>query len=167
MAREGLLPRNFSRTHPSHRSPYHATFLVGVLITGWTIGFYLYDSSTLGALLKLGTFAPLIFVFGILFIQALCSFAIIWYFWTKARDGWHWWKTGLAPLLGGLGQIPIMYLVNHNSAFLGGGTPPILKYLVEIIARRSSSSGWASLSTSSARDPARYAAIGRYLHEDA
>jgi amino acid transporter len=166
MAREGLLPRNFSRTHPSHRSPYHATFLVGGLIIAWVVGFYLYDSSTLGALLKLGTYAPLIFVFGILGIQALCSFAIMWYFWTKARDGWHWWKTGLAPLLGGLGQIPIMYLVNHNSAFLGGGEPFILKYLAwEILAIFVAGMGVALYFKS--RDPARYAAIGRYLHEDA
>ena len=43
--------------------------------------------------------------------QALVLFGVIWCFWSKARDGWHWWKTGLAPLLGGLAQIPVMYLV--------------------------------------------------------
>jgi amino acid transporter len=166
MGREGLIPRVFSRTHPTHRSPYVAILLVGAIVTGWTVGFYLYDSSTLGALLKLGTYGPLIFVFGILGVQALVSFAIIWYFWTKARDGWHWWKTGLAPLLGGLGQIPIMYLVNHNSAFLGGGEPFVLKYLAwEVLAIFVAGMGVALYFKS--RDPARYASIGRYLHEDA
>ena len=71
----------------------------------------------------------------------------------------------VAPLLGGLGQLPIMYLVNHNSAFLGGGTPPLLKYLVEIIAAIFVV-GMLVAVYYRQTNPERYAQLGRYVHED-
>ena len=161
LGREGVLPRALGRTHPAHRSPYIASLVAGVIVFAWVVGFYLYDRSVLGALLKLGTYGPVLFVFGILGIQALCSFAIIWYFWTKARDGWHWWKTGLAPLIGGGLQIPVMYLVNHYSGTLGGNVP-ILKYMVPIMFAvfiGGMALGWYYKVT----DPARYEAIGHNM----
>ena len=48
-------------------------------------GFLLYDSSTLGALLKLGTWAPMMGNIGILAIMGLVSLAIIRYFATEAK----------------------------------------------------------------------------------
>jgi amino acid transporter len=165
MGRERVLPEALGRTHPTHRSPHVAALVVGAIVALWTLGFYLYDSSVLAALLKLGTYGPVLFVFGILGIQALCSFAIIWYFWTKARDGWHWFKTGLAPLIGGVAQIPVMYLVVHNSTTLGGDVP-ILTYMVWIILGVFVAGMLLALYYKT-RDPARYQAIGRFVHEDA
>ena len=45
----------------------------------------IYDPSTEGALLKLGTWSPLLGVLGILAVQALVSVAIIRYFLTSGR----------------------------------------------------------------------------------
>jgi len=130
----------------------------------WVLGFYIYDSSTLGALLKLGTYGPVLFVFGILGVQALCSFAIIWYFLSKARDGFHWWKTGLAPLLGGVAQIPVMYLVVHNSSTLGGSVW-MMDHIWQLIALVFLS-GMGIALIYRATDKQRYQSIGRYLHEE-
>ena len=134
-------------------------------MAAWVLGFYLYDSSTLGALLKLGTYGPVLFVYGILGVQALCSFGVIWYFWSKARDGWHWWKTGLAPLIGGLAQIPVMYLVVHNAGTLGGSVWMMRNIFWIMLVVFLSGMGLALVYR--ATDATRYASIGRYLHEEA
>ncbi len=165
MGREGILPKALGRTHPGHRSPYIASFWTGGIVTAWVIGFYLYDSTVLGALLKLGTYGPVLFVTGILGVQALCSFACIYYFLTKAKDGFHWWKTLVAPILGGIPQIFVMYLVIHNSAFLGG-TVWMMNNIAWIILAVFLSGVILALIYRSV-DRARYDAIGRYLHEDA
>ena len=33
-------------------------------------------------------------------LMAVVGLAIMVYFWREARDGWHWWKTCIAPILG-------------------------------------------------------------------
>jgi amino acid transporter len=165
MGREKILPSALGKTHPTHRSPYVAALFTTTIVAGWSLGFYLYDSTTLGALLKLGTYGPVLFVFGILGVQALCSFGVIWYFATKARDGWHWWKTGLAPAIGGLAQIPVMYLVVHNAGTLGGSVWMMrnITWIILVVFV----SGMALALFYRATDPTRYASIGRYLHEEA
>ena len=55
-------------------------------------------------------------------VQALCAFAVIVYFHgNKENIGkGHWFKTGVAPLLGGMGMIYIVYLLFKNMAFAAG-----------------------------------------------
>jgi amino acid transporter len=165
MGREGILPNALGRTHPTYRSPYIASMFTALIIAVWVLGFYLYDSTTLGALLKLGTYGPVLFVYGILGVQALCSFGVIWYFWSKARDGWHWWKTGLAPFIGGAAQIPVMYLVVHNSGKLGGSVWMMRNIFWIMLAIFLFGVALALVYRSV--DRPRYEAIGRYLYEDA
>jgi amino acid transporter len=164
MGRERILPSALGRTHSTHKSPWVANLFTTTIVALWVLGFYIYDSSTLGALLKLGTYGPVLFVFGILGVQALCSFAIIWYFLSKARDGFHWWKTGLAPLLGGVAQIPVMYLVVHNSSTLGGSVW-MMDHIWQLIALVFLS-GMGIALIYRATDKQRYQSIGRYLHEE-
>jgi amino acid transporter len=73
MARERLLPSLFADTHDKHHSPHKASMLVTVLVLLWLVGFTASDSSDSAALLKLGTYVPLLGVLGILVVQALCS----------------------------------------------------------------------------------------------
>ena len=97
MGREGVLPKKLGKTHPVHHSAYVASTLVGVFSAAIIGGFLWYDGSTLGALLKLGTWAPLMGNVGILSIMALVSVAIIKYFATDAKDGQHWWTPSSHP----------------------------------------------------------------------
>ncbi len=120
LAREGILPSVFAKTHPTRHAPVNAAMAVTGIVGGWILAFTISYPSTLDSLVKLATWTPLLGVLGILAVQAICSFAIIRYFATEARDGFHWWKTGLAPLLGGLGQVGAMYLLVANRGGLGG-----------------------------------------------
>ena len=92
------------------------TAIVGVYMLGFTI----MDSSTEAALLKLGTWTPLLGVLGILAVQGLCSVAIIRFFLTEARDGFHWFKTLVAPIVGALAMAGACYLLISNRAVLSG-----------------------------------------------
>ncbi|RYG75658.1 APC family permease [bacterium] len=120
LSREGLLPAPFARTHRTRHAPVNAAMAVAVIVAVWIAAFSISYPSTLDSLVKLATWTPLLGVLGILAVQAICSFAIIRYFATEARDGFHWWKTGLAPLLGGVGQLGAMYLLVANRGGLGG-----------------------------------------------
>jgi amino acid transporter len=166
MGREGILPRSLGKTHPTHRSPYIAAGLVTVLVGAYVLGFVLYDSSTIAALLQLGTWSPLLGVSGILAIQALVSFAIIKYFMTTAKADAHPLKTFVAPLVGGIAQIYAVYLLISNRETLAGSTVPFIEYLPWIVLAIFVAGLLLALYYRSA-DKKRYEAIGRYMHEDA
>jgi amino acid transporter len=166
MGRERIIPEVFGKTHPEHRSPYMAAMLTTVLVGGFVLGFTLYDSSTLGSILKLGTWGPLMGMLGILAVQALTSLAIIKYFWTTARDGFSWWKTLVAPLLGGAGCVVAGVLMMQNRTTLAGGNPLYIEFIwVPIVLFFVVGVGMALYYRSN--DPQRYAAIGRFVHQDA
>src|SRR4029079_19668959 len=114
LARENLLPSSLGRVHPTQRGPVNASMLVTAIVGVYMLAFTIYDSSTEAALLKLGTWTPLMGVLGILAIQALCSFAVIKFCMTTARDGFNWWKTLVAPIIGGIAQIGACYLLIKN-----------------------------------------------------
>jgi amino acid transporter len=165
MGRERIIPETFGKTHPSHRSPYMAALLTTVLVGGFVLGFTLYDSSTLGSILKLGTWGPLMGMLGILLVQTLTSAAIVKYFLVDARDGFNVWKTLIAPILGGLGCIGAMVLMLQNRTTLAGGNPLYIELIwVPIAAFFLGGMALALYYRSS--DPQRYAAIGRFVHQD-
>jgi len=120
LSREGILPRALGRTHPTRHSPYFASMVVTGIVAAYLIGFTLYDSSTEAFFLKLGTWTPLLGVLGILAVQAIASFAIVRYFMTSARDGFHPWRTFIAPIIGGFAQIGACYLLIANRGALSG-----------------------------------------------
>jgi amino acid transporter len=134
LSREGLLPAKLSETHPKYQSPVYAAMAVTAIVGLWMLAFTISYPSTLDSLLKLATWTPLMGVLGILGVQALCSFAIIAYFRGEASDGFHWWKTALAPFLGGIGQIGAMYLLVDGRATLGGAADAtFIKYFAPAV----------------------------------
>jgi amino acid transporter len=167
MGREGLIPAALGRTHRKHHSPYIASMVVTAMVSVYIIGFLLYDSSTEAALLKLGTWSPLLGVLGILAIQALVSFAIIKFFLTTARDGFNFWKTLVAPVLGGIAQIVACYLLIKNRPALSGAGDVLFVKLIPwiVVAIFLGGIGLALYYRSNSRE--RYRAIGRFVHEDA
>jgi amino acid transporter len=129
LSREKMLPQALSRTSDKH-SPVVAGLVVTALCFAYLGGFTLYDSSTEAALLKIGTWTPLLGVLGILAVQAIASFAIVRFFLTSARDGFHPWKTFVAPIIGGFAQLGACYLLIANRADLSGaGDVAFIKYL--------------------------------------
>ena len=165
MARERLMPRTFADTHGSHGTPHKASMLVTILVLAWVVAFTAADSSNSAALLKLGTYVPLYGVLGILFVQALCSVAIIRYFRTEARDGFHWFRTLVAPLIGMAAMIGACYLVIANRADLSGaGSTPFIKYIPwEVLATFVIGIGVGLYYR--AADRPRYENIGRHVFD--
>jgi amino acid transporter len=167
MGREGIIPPALGRTHARHHSPYIASMVVTAMMSVYVLGFVIYDSSTEASLLKLGTWSPLLGVLGILGIQALVSFAIIRFFLTKARDGFHWWKTLVAPIIGGLAQIGACYLLIKNRSLLSGAGDALFIKLIPwvVLAIFLGGIGLALYYRSASQE--RYRAIGHFVHEEA
>ena len=113
LGREGVLPGVLAGTS-KHQSPGVASMTVTVLVFVYCAAFVIYDPSTEGALLKLGTWSPLLGVLGILAVQGLTSIAIIRYFLVSARDGFHWFTTLVAPVLGFLAMAGACWLLVAN-----------------------------------------------------
>ena len=166
MGREGVLPSALGKTHEKHHSTHIAGVVAGIFLVIWVGAFFLYDSTTLGALLKLGTWSPLLGVAGILAIQALVSVAIIVYFLTKAKDGFHWFKTLIAPIVAAITQAYAVYLLFKFRGDLSAAADvPFIQYLwvwpIVVFAI-----GVIIALALRATNPQKYAGIGRYLHED-
>jgi amino acid transporter len=167
MGREGVLPRQVGRTHPTHKSPHVAAFIVGGLAALIIAGFLLYNSSTLGALLVLGTWAPMMGNIGILAIMGLVSLAIIRYFATTAKGELDVLSAVVAPLVAaGIMFGATWLLIDNRNTLSGGAGIPFVEYmwvppLVVFII------GMALAQFYRSRDRSRYEGIGRYLHEDA
>jgi amino acid transporter len=166
LAREGLLPSVLGRTQPARHSPYVASMTVSAIVALYVLGFMAYDSSTEAFLLKLGTWTPLLGVLGILAVQAIASFAIIRYFLTTAREAAHWWRTGIAPLIGGLAQIGACYLLIDNRGALAGAEDVFFVKAIPwvVLVTFLTGAGVALWMKLGARQ--RFASIGSFEHQD-
>jgi len=167
LGRERLLPAALGRTHRKHQTPYVAALVLAVVIALYILAFVISDSSTEAALTKLATWSPLLGVLGILGVQALVSFAIVRYFLTVDRAHFHPWRTLIAPLLGGGMMVFSAFLLLKNRDVLAGASgvtfvEAIPWVMLAIFAVGVGAAVWFRL-----RDSARYAAVGRFVHEAA
>ncbi len=138
--------RHLGRTHPTHKSPHIASILQSIVTLAITLGFFWFQAPTkaapdvayyfeFGLLAIMGTMA-------ILMVQAICSISVIWYFHvTKHPEGSpvletrSWWRTLLAPAVGALGMVYVVYLLFSHLSFAAGAaaTSPVYQitpYLV-------------------------------------
>jgi amino acid transporter len=178
MGRETILPRVFGRTHSKHKSPFVSTLFVGAFCVLFTLFFAtglvgggqrselkIGVSNPLVALVQIGTWIPFQGNLLLFPIMALCSIAILFYF-LRTRDGFHPFKTLIAPILAAGTIIFAVYLMISNRATLLGTTTGIEKWtpfialgifvggcLLGLIYYR-----WSRQ---------RYEAVGKFLHEEA
>jgi amino acid transporter len=167
LGRERLLPAALGRTHPKHRTPHIAAAVLAIVIGVYILGFVIDDPSTIAALTKLATWSPLLGVFGILGVQALVSFAIVRYFWSVDRAHFHPWRTLIAPLLGGGLMVfsAILLLKNRDTLAAASGVPFVEAIPWVMLAMFAAGIGAALWFRR--RDSARFAAVGRFVHEEA
>jgi amino acid transporter len=165
LGREGVLPGALARTS-THRSPGIASATVTVIVFLYGLGFVIYDPTTEGALTKLGTWSPLLGVLGILAVQALVCVAVIRYFLTTARDGFRWWSTLVAPILGGLAMAGACYLLvsNRDALAAAEGVPFIT--LLPWVPLVFFAAGMVIALVLRARQPERYAGLGHFSLSD-
>jgi amino acid transporter len=166
LARDGVLPKALGRVHPTQRGPVNASMVVSVIVGVYMLAFVISDSSTLAALLKLATWTPLLGVLGILAVQGLCSIAIIRFFLTEARDGFHPFKTLIAPILGFLSMAGACYLLIDNRAGLSGAGSALFIKAVPWIVLAVFVLGMAIALWLRSNAIERYNNIGRFTREE-
>ncbi|MEU0502998.1 APC family permease [Nocardia sp. NPDC005998] len=167
LGREGVFPvlkRTVGRTHARHGSPHIAglvqSMIAVLLVAGFGIAGKDPYTGTYTLLAILGTMA-------ILVVQAACSFAVLKYFRSNHPETRHWFRTFLAPLVGGLAMIGVVLLLVFNMGTAAGSESGslVLKatpWLVGLIAL----GGFGFAEYLKRREPARYALIGRTVLEE-
>jgi amino acid transporter len=153
-------------THKKYRSPHIAGFVQTGVATVIVVWFFVTGrdpyTSLFAAMGLLGTSA-------ILIVQTLAAFAAIAYFHFhhKHPESANWFRTLLAPLLGGIGMIYVTYLLFANSTFLAGtGATDIVFTLNPWIVAATGLGGLIFAVFCKYRAPDRYESIGRIVLED-
>jgi amino acid transporter len=181
MGREGILPRVVGRTHSKHKSPFVAATIMLVFTTA-VFSLFAFGPAASGTLESLGLKRSDPFVgFGvvatwlpfqgnmILFpIMAIVCLAIMWYFIRHDRDGFHWFKTGVAPIIGAGSMSFAVYLMLKNrvgitfSTDYGGWIEAVPFYSLGIfLIGVFMAIGYKYWSKE------RYDAVGKFVHEEA
>jgi amino acid transporter len=129
LGREHVLPSWLGHAHGSHQSPSRASLVqttVNVAVAG---GFAV---AGLDPYLNLATSMTGLGTLGIVILQAMAAVAVIGFF--RRRPGRHWWKTGLAPLIGAAGLITAIALILANYSALTGVSNPVINSLPWLLA---------------------------------
>ncbi|MCV7356624.1 APC family permease [Mycolicibacterium fluoranthenivorans] len=170
LGREDVVPgmrKTVGATHPVHGSPHVAGFVQ----TGFATLVVLFFEVTgrdpytglYGLMALLGTTA-------IMIVQALAAFSVISYFHVQKRhpETANWFSTFLAPLLGGLGMVYVIYLLAINASFAAGTAASdwvfaAIPWIVGVVGIGGLL--WAVFLKY--KEPARYAELGRTVLEEA
>jgi amino acid transporter len=163
LAREGALPRALARTHGRLHTPHVAGGALAVALAIYIGAFQLDDPSRDAALLKLATWTPLLGVFGLLAVQALCSLAIAAYF----RGAGNVWSTLVAPIVGAalMAFAAYLLLINRGALAAADGVPfvdAIPWTVLAVFAVGAGAALWLRV-----RDAARYQTLGRVVLDEA
>ncbi len=169
IGRENLVPgfgATLGATHAKHGSPHIASFVQTGIATVIVLWFFFTDRdpyTSLFALLGLlGTSA-------ILIVQSMAAFAAVAYFHVhrKHPESANWFRTLIAPLLGGLGMVYVTYLLFTNSSFLAGaGATDIVFTLSPWVVAATGFGGLTFALVCKYLAPHRYESIGRIVLED-
>lgn len=169
LGREDLVPglrRTLGRTHPVHGSPFVASFAQTGIATAIVLAFF---AAGHDPYLHLYVLMAILGTMAILVVQALCAFAVISYFHVGKHhpETAHWFRTLLAPLLGGLGMLYVVWLLWSNLDFAAGAAADttvfrLIPYLVVAVFAL----GAAVALYLKYRKPARYEIVGRVVLED-
>ncbi len=181
MGRERILPSLLGRTHATHKSTFVATVIVGVFCVavttlfaaGWVGGgqqeaLGITESSPIVALFQIGTWLPFQGNMLLLPIMAMCDMAILVYFLRpENRDGFHWFKTLVAPIIGAGSISFAVYLMLQNRGALTTGSRTGWAFAVPFYALGIFLGGCLLGIIYYIWSRKRYDAVGRFVHEEA
>ncbi|MFI6867049.1 APC family permease [Nocardia sp. NPDC050406] len=167
LGREGVVPllqNTIGRTHPKNGSPHIAGFaqtvIAGLLILAFGLAGKDPYTGLYTLLAVLGTMA-------ILVVQSVCSFSVIAYFRDNHPETRHWFRTFVAPLVGGVAMLGavVLLIVNMETAAGAEANSLVLRATPWIVAAIAIA-GIAYAQYLKRRDPARYALLGRTVLEE-
>ncbi|MET4729095.1 amino acid transporter [Lysobacter enzymogenes] len=160
LAREGLAPAAFARTHPRHRTPHLAGYALTALVATLLVLCGLAGVDPMTQVLPLGS-APA--ALGILAVQALTSLAVIGFFRARPRHT-NLWQRLLAPALSFVAMAVGVVLIVRNMRLLTGGESALnLLIPLAMLGVGLAGTGWALWLRRYRAE--RYARLGRLLDE--
>ena len=117
--RDGLLPRRLGEAHPKHASPWIASLAQSVFAGILLIVCAATDSDPYAELFVL---VAILATLCLLIVQTMSSIATVVYFHVKKQhpETANWWRTLLAPVIGGLGMLYVIYLMASNMSAAAG-----------------------------------------------
>ncbi|MYW69585.1 amino acid permease [Streptomyces sp. SID8379] len=164
IGREGFLSPALGRTHPRHGSPYIASFAQSAIAVAIVAAFWLTGQDPY---IHLYTLLAILGTMAILIVQTLCSFAVIGYFRHHHPEDRHWFRTLVAPLLGGIGMIAVVVLLVLNMDTAAGTAADSLFFkAIPWTVGLVFFGGLALGLYVKRRHPHRYEVIGRIVLED-
>lgn len=169
LGREGLsvrLQNTIGSTHTTHGSPHIASFVQSAIALVIILSFLF---AGLDPYVHMYTLLAILGTMAILIVQSLCAFSVISYFHIRKNHpvSKHWFKTLVAPGLGGIGMLYVVYLLwEHRDAAAGTASGTLLFTLTPWIVVGLFGVGAALATYFKLRDPRRYELIGRIVYED-
>ncbi|MCG7593834.1 APC family permease [Mycobacterium sp. PSTR-4-N] len=119
--------------HPKHGSPYISSAVQSVITLVIVLLFAVFTAVQVpdadGVPVDTPTLVPYVNIYGllaligtaaILLVQAICSIAVIWYFWVRKTHRGNVITTLVCPLLGGVAMAYVVWLLWDNRAFAAG-----------------------------------------------
>ncbi|MFD0407481.1 APC family permease [Kitasatospora sp. NPDC127116] len=167
IGREGLLHPALGRTHARHGSPHVASVVQSVIAVGLVAGFL---AAGMDPYVHLYTLLALLGTMAILVVQTLCSFAVVGYFHVRGRhpETAHWFRTLVAPLVGGVAMAGVVVLlVLNKDAAAGAAAHTLLFRLIPYLVIGVFAGGVGLALAVRRWRPELYARIGRVVLEDA
>ncbi|ULN35774.1 APC family permease [Mycolicibacterium smegmatis] len=170
LGREGLsrgLQKTLGATHPTHGSPYIASFVQSAIALVIVLSFLF---AGMDPYVHMYTLLAILGTMAILIVQSLCAFSVISYFHIHKNhpESKHWFKTLVAPGLGGLGMLYVVYLLwEHKDTAAGTASGTLLFKLTPWIVVSVFVLGAALATYFKLRDPRRYGLIGRIVYDEA
>jgi amino acid transporter len=120
-------------THPKHGSPWVASTIQSVITLLIVLAFAFFTAVQVpdanGSPVDTPTLVPYVNVYGllaligtaaILLVQAICSAAVIWYFWVRKTHRGNVITTLVCPLIGGVAMLYVVWLLWDNREFAAG-----------------------------------------------
>jgi amino acid transporter len=155
LGRESVLPGWLGRAHPQHHSPYRASVVQSVLSV-MVVGAF--AAAGLDPYTTLATSTLGVGTLGIVALQASAAVSVLGFFWHRSDR--HWWRTGVAPLLGAIGLGGAAVLLMINFPLLTGTANAVVNALPGVLVAATVAGSVYALWLR-ARRPERYAGIAR------
>lgn len=169
IGRENLVSgfgKTLGATHKVHGSPHIAGFVQTAIATTIVLWFFATGRDPYGQLYAL---MAILGTTAILIVQALTAFACIAYFHFHKNhpSSAHWFRTLLAPLIGGIGMLYVIYLLAVNAGFAAGAAASDIVFkLSPWVVGVFGLGGMAFALASKYLAPDRYEIIGRVVLDD-
>ena len=167
-------------THPKHGSPWIASSIQSVITLVIVLLFAFFTAVQVpdanGVPVDTPALVPYVNIYGllaligtaaVLLVQAICSAAVIWYFWVRKTHKGNIVTTLICPLIGGVAMLAVVWALWENRAFAAGyaSNSQVFKVAPYVILAMFLIGLVYALWLRSAK-PADYAEIGRTVMED-